>query len=144
MVGLEQRDLAKRLLSERDASRALLVVLHHHVIPPAFAVKEFKAPFLLCLDHEEIVQLAMDYKATCIIHGHTHQPFVYKDKSGLLIISCGSLQFNAKGPFAGAVRTPSAYGIQLGSERITGVKLLKPLLKTDISAKAGAAPRSGN
>jgi predicted phosphodiesterase len=124
-VGSLQIHAAKSLLSGRNQSRALIIALHHHVIPPPFTLK---APFLLCLDHDAVVELALEHNAASIVHGHTHQPFVYKHRSGLLVISCGSLCFDAAGPFAEIVRTPSAYGIQLDGGIVTAVKLLRPMI----------------
>jgi 3',5'-cyclic AMP phosphodiesterase CpdA len=42
MLGPDQVNAAKRLLSNRNAARALIIVLHHHVIPPPFT---WGAPF---------------------------------------------------------------------------------------------------
>lgn len=122
MVGREQLAKASNLLYHRDRSRVLIIALHHHVIPPSFTLQ---APFLLCLDRDDILQLAVQNQAHAIVHGHTHQPFVYRHESGLLIISCGSTRFMADGPFADVVRTQSSYGLQLDGSRITGVKLLQ-------------------
>jgi predicted phosphodiesterase len=65
--------------------------------------------------------------ATAIVHGHTHEPFVYRHPAGLLVISCGSAAFAAQGKFARQVRTPSCYGLQLKGASIVAVALLRPL-----------------
>jgi predicted MPP superfamily phosphohydrolase len=134
-VGSTQINLAKNLLLGRDKSRTLIIALHHHVIPPTF---DWQTPFLLCLDHDEVVELALEHKAT-IVHGHTHQPFVYKHpESGLLIISCGSLRYDTEGPLKKIVRTPSAYGIQLEGGVVTAVKLLKSITSDDAEDKGNS------
>jgi predicted phosphodiesterase len=121
-IGKEQLAKARGLLSNRDRSRILIIALHHHVIPPEFTID---APFLLCLDRDQVVDFALQYGAQAIVHGHTHQPFVYRHPAGLFIISCGSMRFNACGRFAQEVSTPSCYGLQLERGRIAAVKLLR-------------------
>jgi predicted phosphodiesterase len=121
-VGKPQLATARELLQDRDRSRVLIVALHHHIIPPPFTLN---APFLLCLDREEVLSLALAAGAAAIVHGHTHQPFVYRHPKGLLIISCGSATFTAKGRFATEIGTPSCYGIQIEGASITAVTLYR-------------------
>jgi predicted phosphodiesterase len=121
MVGRGQLKIAEDLLRGRDASRPLIMALHHHVIPPPFSIS---TPFLVCLDHFEVLKFAQRVGAQAIVHGHTHQPFVYTHPSGLMIISCGSARFRAKGIFASAVGTSSFYGLTISQRRLTGVRIL--------------------
>src|ERR1700738_3074179 len=77
-VGVEQLTNAKALLLSRKQSRALVIALHHHVVPPAFSLS---ATFLLCLDYETVLKFALEDNAQAIVHGHTHQPFIYRHQS---------------------------------------------------------------
>jgi hypothetical protein len=122
MVGSRQLREAEELLRGRDAARPLLIALHHHVIAPAFSIL---MPFLLCLDRDEVLHLAQKFGAQAIVHGHTHQPFVYQHESGLLIVSCGSARFRARGRFAEDVGAPSFYGLTIEDHKVTAIALLK-------------------
>ena len=122
LVGAEQLSRARQLLAWRDQSRALVVALHHHIIPPPFTLD---APLLLCLDREDVLQLALDAGAAVIAHGHTHQPFVYEHESGLFVVSCGSSAFSAKGRFADQIGGHSCYGLTFDGNRMAAIRLLR-------------------
>jgi 3',5'-cyclic AMP phosphodiesterase CpdA len=71
LVGTDQLSAASQLLVCRRSQSTLVIVLHHHVIPPSFG---FDVVFLRCLDAEAVLRFAKVHAAAAIIHGHTHMP----------------------------------------------------------------------
>jgi predicted phosphodiesterase len=120
-VGEDQLQRARCLASTRCPARPLLILLHHHIIPQDLSVD---APFLLCIDHEQVLRFALEVGASAVIHGHTHQPFICTHKSGLIVISCGSLRFPAQGVFKTIVKGPSAYSISIEGGKVCAVQLI--------------------
>ena len=121
-VGAIQRNKARKLLSARKADRPLVIVLHHHIAPPTTRLRTGMANyFLACLDSSAILDMAMQYRAVAIIHGHLHMPYVARivcrrSAHQLAVVSCGSARFSAKGPFSKEVVGPSAYGLSFGAD----------------------------
>jgi len=123
LVGRAQLRDARRLLAGRDPTRVLLITLHHHLIPPVSVA----AALLVCVDDLEILDLAAEYGAKAIAHGHTPMPDVctlrYKGKY-IRIISCGFPLFAPSGPLAEIVRYPSCFGLELDGGRLKDPVLL--------------------
>jgi len=120
-VGTNQILQARQLLATRtDRHRSLVLMLHHHVAPPVTTVELY---FLACLDADEIIALAFEFQASVIVHGHLHMPYLCQVsrrerlRDPLLVVSCGSAQFDAVGPFAAGVGGPSAFGIRFDGRR---------------------------
>jgi predicted phosphodiesterase len=115
-VGRDQLAKARRLVSRRRTS-ALLIALHHHVIP----VLALETALLTCSDASEVVRFALEVGASAILHGHTHMPNIVRYSRGketTLILSCGSALFPARGQLAKEIRFPSCLGLRLKGNAI--------------------------
>jgi predicted phosphodiesterase len=138
LVGREQLAGAAYLINNAGhPSFARIVVLHHHVLPPE---REIRAPFLACLDADKVLDLAKSWRASAIVHGHLHMPYVctcdYVDDQPrqLAVISCGSALFPAIGRFRDEVGHASAFGIRLGREGIESIIRYSPKSVAEESA----------
>lgn len=111
LVGPAQLAAAGDLLDETlgtDRGLALVVVIHHHIFLPPNAGPA--APFLVCQDAPQVLDFAMRRRASVLVHGHEHMPHtrtVTRDDHELLLVSLGSALYDASGPCAEIVQTPS-------------------------------------
>jgi hypothetical protein len=89
----------------------LLLVMHNDLLPaPKASIHDL---FLVCMDAKSIFDFVQRHGVAAVIHGHKHMPYVRKIGS-LHVISLGSALYDACGPCAANVRSPSVAGLELG------------------------------
>ncbi|WP_128931051.1 metallophosphoesterase family protein [Bradyrhizobium zhanjiangense] len=102
LVGTAQLSAARKLLAQnRRSSQPLLVLVHHHIDPPATIGRAARV-FLRCLDADSVLKLAQDNMPAIILHGHLHMPYVCS--GAVSVVSCGSALFDPEGPLKTQLR----------------------------------------
>lgn len=148
-VGAEQLARAQELLDARIGARPLYLVLHHHLIPPAAAVRE--QAFLTCLDAPQVLAFAERNQVEAVFHGHLHMPYianhVYAASDGrprrMRVVSCGSALYAAEGMFAAEVGQASAVAVQFRGGRIARIGFVpagRVLAGAEPTRQSNAAP----
>ncbi|MFZ4877552.1 metallophosphoesterase family protein [Janthinobacterium sp. Mn2066] len=134
LVGQTQIQSAReKLAAIRQAGDIVLIVLHHHILSPAFSPQGM---YLRCLDANAMYEFACQAGAAAIIHGHKHMPYTAcsPEQEAPLIISCGSTHHLPEGPYASLALEPSAYVITTSKETLQSVHLLR---ESELRLRAG-------
>jgi 3',5'-cyclic AMP phosphodiesterase CpdA len=121
LVGQDQLEAAAKLLKTRPAGFGLVIVLHHHVVPPDTLELHIG---LRCEDAEDVLDFAAGHGADAIIHGHKHMPYVYRalvKNHPLFVVSCGSTLYDAVGPQKDTVKRASAAGLHVQDGHVIDV-----------------------
>ena len=121
-VGTDQLATARELLERRTLGYSLIVVMHHHVFPPP--TWPLFDMFLVCIDAKDVLELAFQHRASLLVHGHEHMPYVYtvtRNRHTLRIVSLGSALYDAKGPCAAEVKGPSVFGLTVKQAKVIDI-----------------------